>query len=136
MVQVLTLEDDLDGGTAAETVRFCLDTTSYEIDLSAANAAALRAVLTRYTTRARPRPTRAVTPGGESTPGIGAEVSTATMRRWAARNGHRVSRVGRLPLQVEQAYHQAGQSAPTDCPTHPSLTAHFVPETTSMMEEQ
>ena len=36
----VTLEDDLDGGPADETVRFAIGGTSYEIDLSARNAAA------------------------------------------------------------------------------------------------
>jgi len=40
-VQVV-LEDDLDGGTADETVLFGLDGTSYEIDLNKKNAAELR----------------------------------------------------------------------------------------------
>jgi hypothetical protein len=37
----VTLEDDLDGGPADQTVRFGLDGAEYEIDLSARNAAAL-----------------------------------------------------------------------------------------------
>lgn len=40
-VQII-LEDDIDGSEAAETVSFALDGTSYEIDLSDANAAKLR----------------------------------------------------------------------------------------------
>ncbi len=40
-VQVV-LVDDLDGGKAAETVSFALDGVTYEIDLSAKNAAKLR----------------------------------------------------------------------------------------------
>ena len=38
----IILEDDLDGSTADETVTFGLDGVTYEIDLSAANAAKLR----------------------------------------------------------------------------------------------
>ena len=38
----VTLEDDLDGGPADQTVRFGLDSTKYEIDLSARNATAFR----------------------------------------------------------------------------------------------
>jgi hypothetical protein len=42
MAQKVTvaLEDDLTGGPANQTVRFALDGTDYEIDLSAKNAAA------------------------------------------------------------------------------------------------
>ena len=35
----ITLEDDLDGGDATETVAFGLDGRSYEIDLNDKNAA-------------------------------------------------------------------------------------------------
>jgi len=38
----VTLEDDLNGGPADETVRFAGDGTGYEIDLNANNAAAFR----------------------------------------------------------------------------------------------
>ena len=49
----VTLEDDLDGGPADQTVRFGLDGAEYEIDLSASNAAAFREQLAPYTGRAR-----------------------------------------------------------------------------------
>ena len=49
----VTLEDDLDGGPADQTVRFGLDGAEYEIDLSASNATAFRARLAPYTARAR-----------------------------------------------------------------------------------
>ena len=44
MAQKVTveLEDDLDGGPADETVRFGVDGSEYEIDLSTKNAAAFR----------------------------------------------------------------------------------------------
>jgi hypothetical protein len=38
----VTLQDDLDGGPADQTVRFGLDGAEYEIDLSARNATAFR----------------------------------------------------------------------------------------------
>lgn len=41
----IVLEDDIDGDTAEETVRFGLDGSTYEIDLSAKNAAKLRDAL-------------------------------------------------------------------------------------------
>ena len=43
----VSLVDDLDGGKAAETVAFGLDGSSFEIDLSKKNAAALRKALRR-----------------------------------------------------------------------------------------
>ena len=54
---VVELFDDLDGGRADETVRFALDGVEYEIDLSTANAAALRDTLAVYIGHAH-RPAR------------------------------------------------------------------------------
>src|SRR5579862_2188265 len=51
-IQMLFI-DDLDGGEAAGTVRFGLDGTEYEIDLSAAHGEALRTALERYIRHAR-----------------------------------------------------------------------------------
>ena len=45
--------DDLDGGEAEGTVRFGLDGTDYEIDLSAPHAKALRKSLEKYVGAAR-----------------------------------------------------------------------------------
>jgi len=47
----VTLQDDLDGGPADQTVRFGLDGAEYEIDLSASNATAFRERLAPYTAR-------------------------------------------------------------------------------------
>jgi hypothetical protein len=51
-VQVI-LVDDMDGGSADETVSFSLDGVSYEIDLSTKNAAAFRESLAQYLGTAR-----------------------------------------------------------------------------------
>jgi hypothetical protein len=53
MSRVVQLVDDLDGGPADQTVQFGLDGAGYELDLSAANAAALRAVLSPYVSAGR-----------------------------------------------------------------------------------
>ncbi|RNL57909.1 Lsr2 family protein [Arthrobacter oryzae] len=47
------LIDDLTGEDAEETVRFSVDGADYEIDLTAANAAELRAVLSQYVANGR-----------------------------------------------------------------------------------
>lgn len=49
----IELVDDLDGSQAEETVRFALDGTSYEIDLSRENALRLRDTFTMYVGAAR-----------------------------------------------------------------------------------
>lgn len=51
-VQVI-LVDDLDGGEAEESVSFSLDGVNYEIDLSAANAEALREAIAPWVGHAR-----------------------------------------------------------------------------------
>jgi len=55
MTQKITvvLEDDLDGGPADETVRFTLDGSAYEIDLSKKHAKALRRKLEPFISHAR-----------------------------------------------------------------------------------
>ena len=49
----IILVDDLDGGSADETVRFGLDGVSYEIDLSSGNASELRSAVERFVAHAR-----------------------------------------------------------------------------------
>jgi hypothetical protein len=109
-IQVL-LVDDLDGGTADETVTFGLDGSSYEIDLSATNAAQLRDVLAGYVGHARrvgrgvARPTPATKPSRG--PARTDREQTHAIREWARSNGHRVSERGRIPASVVEAYHSA-----------------------------
>ena len=54
----IILVDDLDGGSADETVRFGMDSSSYEIDLSSKNAAALRDALKPFIAARRKIPSR------------------------------------------------------------------------------
>jgi hypothetical protein len=107
-VQVL-LEDDIDGGVASETVRFGLDGTLYEIDLSTKNAAKLRKTLTAYTTAGRrsgratshtqsPRVPRQMNPQPDA---------TSVIRNWARSNGFEVGPRGRISTIVTAAYHAA-----------------------------
>ncbi len=49
----IVLVDDIDGSPADETVTFGVDGTSYEIDLTAANAAKLRDAIGLYVGHAR-----------------------------------------------------------------------------------
>jgi hypothetical protein len=52
---IVKLTDDIDGGDADETVYFGLDGKSYEIDVSAGNAAKLREALAPFVDKARSR---------------------------------------------------------------------------------
>jgi len=99
----ITLEDDLDGGDAAETVTFALDGRTYEIDLNAKNAKALRDALAKYVAAAR----RA---GGRSS-GVKRRTQVGTsareIRDWARSNGHQVPDRGRIPSGVREAFEAA-----------------------------
>jgi hypothetical protein len=106
----VTLVDDFDGeGAADETVEFGLDGVSYEIDLSAKNAAKLRNDLKQWVESGRRvggrRRGRSVGTG-RGRAAIDREQSAA-IRDWARRNGHNVSTRGRIPADVIDAFHAA-----------------------------
>jgi hypothetical protein len=100
----IVLVDDLDGGSADETVRFGLDGVGYEIDLSSANASELRSSLERFVSAGRKtsggRPTRAKAPGGRSQ-------DSAQIRQWARDHGYTVNARGRIQAEIQEAYQKA-----------------------------
>jgi Lsr2 len=101
--------DDIDGGEAEGTVRFGLDGTDYEIDLSAKNAAALRKALAKYVDAARRAPgaSRRPVQGGRRGSGNGAADSTA-VRVWAKSQGIEVKDRGRVPADLVRQFKAAG----------------------------
>ena len=106
MAQKVTvvLEDDIDGGEAAETIQFGLDGVSYEIDLSEANAASMRDALASWVGHAR-------RVGGRKQSGT-RTLSTKRndlneIREWARANGRQVSDRGRIPAAITEAYDAA-----------------------------
>ncbi|CAM2882292.1 histone-like nucleoid-structuring protein Lsr2 [Skermania piniformis] len=111
----VTLIDDVDGEAAAdETVEFGLDGVSYEIDLSASNAAKLRDELDTWVSSARKvsgRRRARVTPAAQVTGKSGRAVvdreQSAAIREWARRNGHKVSARGRISAEIADAYNKA-----------------------------
>lgn len=106
-VQVV-LVDDVDGGTAEETVSFALDGVTYEIDLNTENAAKLRESFAQWVGHAR-------RVGGRSRSGTrrsgGARrtspTESAAIREWARANGFQVNERGRIPAEVRTAYDAA-----------------------------
>jgi nucleoid-associated protein Lsr2 len=97
---VVTLEDDLVGGAADETVRFAIGGREYEIDLSTANAERFRQQLGTYIQYARRAGNAARRP-----------VRTAASRRrsrdirvWAQERGIEISERGRIPANVVDQY--------------------------------
>jgi hypothetical protein len=105
-VQVL-LVDDTDGGKADETVQFGLDGVSYEVDLSAKNAAKLRDSLAGYVGAARRVGARGGSRRRGRTRASGDNGSAREVREWARANGHQVSDRGRVPAEVMEAYRAA-----------------------------
>ncbi|MGQ0846510.1 MAG: histone-like nucleoid-structuring protein Lsr2 [Sporichthyaceae bacterium] len=101
----ILLEDDLDGGEAAETIGFGLDGVVYEIDLSAKNALKLRKALQQYVDSGRRLGGRAHrgTAGGTS-PAAGDREQRRAIREWAQSNGYDLGDRGRIPVHVVEAY--------------------------------
>jgi len=104
-VQVV-LEDDIEGGPAAETVAFAIDGRSYEIDLNEGNARALRDALAPWVAAGRRSGARGtdVRPRATARRGAG---DTADIRRWAAENGIPVSSRGRISADLRARYEAA-----------------------------
>lgn len=96
-VQVV-LVDDIDGGDAAETVSFSLDGVGYEIDLSTANAADLRAAVAPWISAGR-----RVSGRRSASRGRGAS-DAGKIREWAKANGYAVSERGRVSATIREAY--------------------------------
>lgn len=108
----VTLEDDIDGGSAAETVSFGLDGRGYEIDLSKKNAGKLRKLFAPYVSAARSTG-RASRPAARLSDAADPGVSAADVRAWASEAGFQVSARGRIPADVLAAYRaQHGSAAP------------------------
>ncbi|WP_354641208.1 histone-like nucleoid-structuring protein Lsr2 [Kitasatospora camelliae] len=116
-VQVI-LEDDLDGGSADETVTFALDGVAYEIDLKSDNAEKLRDLLAPYVEKGRKQSGRLAAPrrSGSTGGGRGAgrasagQPDTAKIRNWAKENGYQVNDRGRVPSDIRAAYEKANAS--------------------------
>jgi hypothetical protein len=107
-VQVI-LVDDIDGGEAIETVSFGLDGTSYEIDLSAGNAAELRDSLAKWVGSAR-KAGRAGSARSSSRGRSSAAADreqTQAIRAWARKQGHKVNDRGRIPADIVAAYNSS-----------------------------
>ncbi|MDX6368400.1 MAG: hypothetical protein QOK30_3476 [Nocardioidaceae bacterium] len=100
----ITLEDDLDGGDATETVSFGLDGRSYEIDLNEKNAGRLRDALARYVAAGR-RSGGSRASAAKHRTQVG--TSAREIRDWARSNGHKVPDRGRIPADVREAFEAA-----------------------------
>lgn len=99
----VALEDDLEGGPAAETVRFAVGGAEYEIDLNKKNAAAFRKQVAPFIEHAR-RTGRGPRRAGRSVAG---RERGAAIRTWAAEQGIPVSARGRIAADVVEQYDAA-----------------------------
>jgi hypothetical protein len=104
------LLDDLDGGQADETVKFAIDGTEYEIDLSSQHALALRKVMDQYLEAGR-RIGRMSSGGGRRGAAHSGGRSLAetrernqAIRDWAKSKGLEVSDRGRISQDLVNQY--------------------------------
>ena len=102
---IVEVIDDLDGSKAEETVRFAIDGTEYEIDLSGAHSKKLRDALQPYVKAGRKvggkrggRRSGATTTDGKQ---------SKVVRDWAKQHGMQVSDRGRVSAEVQKAYSEA-----------------------------
>ena len=100
---VTELHDDIDGSDATQTIRFAMDGTEYEIDLSDRDANRFGKAL----------PSSSVMParvsgrrGRKAVWSPGARMSNVgQMREWLMEHGYDVSERGRVPAWLQQVYH-------------------------------
>jgi ribosomal protein S7 len=102
----VTLEDDLDGGPAEETVRFRVGGTEYEIDLNKKNARAFRKQLAPFVEHAR-RAGRGQHRAAAAT--ASSRERSGEIRAWAKEQGIAVSGRGRIPASVVEQYQAAAK---------------------------
>jgi hypothetical protein len=102
----VTLEDDLTGGPADETVRFGFGGADYEIDLSTKNAIAFRKQLAPFIENAR-KEGRAQR--HRSARSVASRQRGGDIRAWAKDHGIAVSERGRIPASVVEQYQAATQ---------------------------
>ena len=102
--------DDLNGEEAQETIRFGLDGTEYEIDLTTDNASKLRSTLAQYLNVARKSSGGRRGQGGRGTSTSRAKRDEVQkIRQWAQDNGHNPSSRGRVSQSIVDAYNEANK---------------------------
>jgi hypothetical protein len=103
---IVKMYDDLDGSeidSDGRSIAFAFDGTSYEIDLSAKNAAKMREDLGVYIEKARKVSNRGRGPA-KAEP---APIDTKAVRAWAEEQGLEVSARGRLSSDLIEQYRSA-----------------------------
>lgn len=113
---IVQLTDDLDGKAIpdgkGETIRFGLDRTDYEIDLTDKNAKALRAAVAKYVAVARRAGAASPKPGSRRRTASGRNDSARdydpkAVRVWAEAQGLQVNQRGRVPADLIAKFQEA-----------------------------
>lgn len=99
-----TLQDDIDGSNATQTIHFGLDGIEYEIDVSDRNANRLRNSLAEFITHGRKVGGKRI----RSKTASSGQVDTKAVRKWAQSNGIDVNARGRIPAEIVERYRAAG----------------------------
>lgn len=96
--------DDLSGreGDDIETVRFSINGSAYEIDLSAANRKAFHKAVEKFVDVARRDRGMATRPKRRNS-----SADLNAVREWARSNGYEVSDRGRVPARIMEAFSAA-----------------------------
>ncbi len=100
---IVTLEDDLDGSPAEETLRFGIGSAEYEIDLSNKNAARFRTQMAPFLDHARMAGTEPRRPARTAA----SRQRSHDIRAWAKDQGIPVSERGRIPASIAAQYRAA-----------------------------
>ena len=98
------LIDDINGEVADETVTFGIDGTTYEIDLTAENAAKLREKLSLYLEKGRKARARS---GVQQRSKPSGKEDSHRIRLWAKENGYETSARGRISKTIIEAFQTA-----------------------------
>jgi len=102
----VALEDDLDGGPAAETVQFGFEGAAYEIDLNRTNARAFRKQLKPFIEHARTAGRGPTRRGARTT---ASRHRSGEVRAWARDHGIAVGDRGRIPATVLDQFQAAAR---------------------------
>jgi hypothetical protein len=104
--------DDIDGSEAERTLRFAVDGTHYEIDLSSENIREFNEAIAGFVESARKVNTksdgrRARTIGSTHRDTAPSREQIQAVRQWARQHGHTISNRGRIPASIQHAFDQA-----------------------------
>lgn len=105
---VVQKTDDIDGSQATETVTFAVEGVTYEIDLTDAHAAELRAAVRPYVAAARRVGGSAGRRASAHAVKAARDYDPKAVRAWAGSHKIALPARGRIPAAVVEQYRAAG----------------------------